>query len=98
MRKHEFTLDRFTRCVLLAITALLTMIAVELWADRPSMLASASAQIPDTGRQRLEIIEETRETNRLLAQILEHLRAKPVKVSIQTTDKSSGPMSGFGKP
>ena len=98
MRRHEFTLDRFTRCVLLSITALLTMIVVELWAGRPDMLPVASAQIPDTGKQRLELIQETRKTNRLLEQILQHLRAKPIKVTIQTTDKSSGTKSRPGKP
>ena len=98
MRRHEFTLDRFTRCVLLAITALLTMIVIELWAARPDMLPAATAQVPDSGRQRLEMIKATRKTNRLLEQILQHLRAKPIKVTIQTTDKSSGMKSRPGKP
>ncbi len=98
MRRHEFTLDRFTRCVLLAITALLTMIVIELWAARPDMLPAATAQVPDSGRQRLEMIKATRKTNRLLEQILQHLRAKPIKVTIQTTDKSSGTKSRPGKP
>ena len=88
MDKQVFTLDRWTRYVLVAITALLTVVAVELWAGRPSALPSAHAQVPDTGRQRLRLIEESRRTNELLTEILDHLRTKPIKVKVIGTDKS----------
>lgn len=98
MQATEFTPDRFTRYILFAIVVLLTIISVELWAFGPDMLPTASAQIPDTGRQRLEIIDETRKTNRLLTQILEQLRDKPIKVSIVTADESRGKSHGPEKP
>ena len=88
MVRHEFTLDRFTRGVLVALTVLLTVIAIELWAGRPDMVPAAQAQVPDSGAQRNQIIEDGRRTNQLLEQILEHLRTKAVKVSIADTDKA----------
>lgn len=94
MDRHVFTLDRWTRCVLLAITVLLTVIAVELWGGRPSMLPAAQAQIPDTAAQRQQILVESKRTNALLGQILEHLRSKPVKVQMVGTDKPKGQRRG----
>lgn len=90
MNEHEFTLDRFTRRLLLAITVLLTIIAVELWGGRPSLLPVASAQIPDSGKQRYDMIAEAKKTNKLLGEILSHLRTGSVKVVIAPTDKKPG--------
>ncbi len=94
MDKQQFTLDRWTRYVLLAITILLTVIAVELWGGRPSMLATAQAQIPDTGAQLQQLIVESKRTNELLGQILDHLRTKPVKARMVGTDKQDKPGRG----
>jgi hypothetical protein len=91
MGSQEVRLDRFTRCLLAVITVLLTVIAVELWQGRPSMLPEAMAQIPDSGAQRYQMIAETQKTNNLLADILDHLRNKAIKVqtAAETTDKST---------
>jgi hypothetical protein len=92
------TLDRFTRGILCALTALLTIIAVELWAGRPDSVPNAQAQIPDTALQRREIVEETRRSNALLEQILEHLKTKPVQVTIKTDErKPAGGPARMGK-
>lgn len=86
MEKRTIVLDKYTRVVLTAITVLLTFIAVEL-ADRGSPgLPAAQAQIPDTGKQRQVLLEETRQSNRLLSAILEHLRTKRIKVEVKETD------------
>jgi hypothetical protein len=90
MNRVEFRLDRFTRGVLAAITVLLTIIAIELWVGRPDVVSAANAQIPDSGRQRVEMTAELRRTNGLLGGILDHLRTKPVKVLIVAPDKSGG--------
>jgi len=87
---HVFTLDRGTRLLLAAITALLAVIAVELWAARPPLAGQAQAQIPDSGLQRNVLIDEARRTNQLLADILNHLQNKPVKVKPADTDKPEG--------
>lgn len=82
--------DRLTRTMLGAIAGLLAVIAVALWDGRPSLLPAASAQIPDSGRQRQELVREVRRSNELLAQILEHLRTKPVKVQTLDADERTG--------
>ena len=89
MRQYVVTLDRYTRCVLTALAALLTIITIELWVGRPSDLPAARAQIPDTGLQRLQQIEESRKTNRLLEEILEHLKTKPILVTFGADEKKS---------
>lgn len=88
MQQNELRLDRFTRGTLAVIAMLLVVIAVELWGTQPSSLPTAQAQIPDSGRQRMEMIDEARRTNDLLAEILGHLRTKPVKVQMESTDSS----------
>jgi hypothetical protein len=98
MNRREFTLDRFTRGVLVALTVLLTIIVIELWAGRPTMTPEARAQVPDSGAQRNQMIEETRRTNQLLEQILDHLRTKPVKVKTVDTDKADERPGKTGKP
>jgi uncharacterized protein YpmS len=87
MDKHEVHLDRLTRGVLCLLTALLVVIAVELWVAMPSSAPAAMAQIPDTGLQRQQIVEETRRTNQLLEQILEQLKTGTVKVKWESADK-----------
>jgi hypothetical protein len=91
VENQEVRLDRFTRILLAVIAALLAVIAVELWQARPSMLPEATAQIPDSGAQRYQMIGEAQKTNEILANILDHLRTKSIKVQTQaeTTDKST---------
>ena len=98
MSRQEFTLDRFTRGVLAALTVLLTVIAVELWAWLPSTAPAAMAQVPDSGAQRNQIIDEAHRTNQLLEQILDHLRTKTVKVKNADTDKADERPGKIGKP
>ncbi len=81
---------RSTRILLTVIAVLLAIIALELWHAGPGMTPAASAQIPDSGLQRVNLIDEARRTNALLSDILEHLRTKPVKVEMQRTDKKPG--------
>lgn len=90
MKKQTFTPDRLTRGLLGTLTFLLAIIAVELWAGRPSLLPAASAQIPDTALQRNQQLMEIRRTNQLLDKILVHLQTKPIKVQAADTDQKSG--------
>lgn len=98
MEKHEFALDRFTRFVLIAITVLLTVIAIELWGGRPGLVPAAHAQIPDSGLQRRQMTAELVKTNSLLERILKHLETKPIKVKIEAPDKSAGRPVKSGRP
>jgi hypothetical protein len=87
MIKRGYSLDRFTRSLLCILTALLGIVAVELWVALPSTAPAAVAQIPDTGLQRLQIVEEARKTNELLREILDHLKNGTVKVRTESADK-----------
>lgn len=89
MRAHPAR-GRRTDLLLLCIVGLLAVIAIELSDRLPTPVSTAVAQIPDTGLQRREIVIESRRTNELLAEILEHLRGKPVKVVIESPDKTRG--------
>ncbi|MEK6644856.1 MAG: hypothetical protein AABZ08_13210 [Planctomycetota bacterium] len=89
MNTITLSIDRFTRTLLVALTLLLSVIAVELWIGLPDR-AVASAQVPDTGLQRQQIVEETRRTNQLLEQILTQLRTGSMKVTMESADKPDG--------
>ena len=85
-RTIEIRLDKWTRRLLCAVAALLAIIAAELWAGLPAG-RPALAQIPDSGRQRQDLLEESRRTNRLLSEIVEHLKSGTLKVDLADTDK-----------
>jgi len=90
VRDSRRALARRTHVLLACIVVLLGVIAVELSDRLPTPVSTAVAQIPDTARQRQDIVNETKRTNDLLAQILDHLRGKPVKVVIESPDKARG--------
>lgn len=82
---------RRTHLLLSCIAMLLAIIAIELSDRLPLPRASvAVAQIPDTARQRQDIANESRRTNELLSQILEHLQGRPIKVVMESPDKARG--------
>lgn len=87
MRQIVIRQDRVFSGMLSIITALLAVLAVELWNQTPPMAPAACAQIPDTALQRKQLLDEARETNRILQDILEHLRAKTIKVKLASPDK-----------
>jgi hypothetical protein len=87
MRTRLVQIDQSTRRLLCAIVFLLGVITLELWVGRPGDGNALYAQIPDTGMQRLQIVEETRKTNQLLSEILDHLRNQRVKVLVDSADK-----------
>jgi hypothetical protein len=95
MERQRVSLDRFTVGLLTTITGLMAIIAVELWVGL-SDGSRAQAQIPDTGLQRKQIVDEARRTNELLEKILDHLRTGSVKVKLENADKSGGKKSGGG--
>ncbi|MCG8406511.1 MAG: hypothetical protein MI923_15055 [Phycisphaerales bacterium] len=90
MQESKRAQDRFSRWLLVAIAMLLAVNAVGLWDNRTSILPTAQAQIPDTAKQRQQLVKESRRTNELLSQILTHLRTKAIKVQIEATDKREG--------
>ena len=93
MKRQVITLDRFTGFLLTTIAGLLAVVAVELWVGLGES-GRAQAQIPDTGLQRQQILEEARKTNTVLEKILDHLRTGSVKVKMESADKASGKKGG----
>jgi len=87
----DLRLDRYTRGLLTVIAGLLFVLAIELWAMAPPMLSDARAQIPDSGEQRLKMLQQQQETNRLLKQIVTIMQSEPIKVTVVGTDKTQGP-------
>ncbi len=86
VRNVVYTPDRFTRWILASIAALLAIVAVELWVASPPD-AVCHAQIPDSGRQRQDMLAEARQTNERLSEILDVLKKGTVKVEFVATDK-----------
>ena len=72
------------------VVAVLGTLAVQVWSNTPSILPAAVAQIPDTGLQRKQLIDEQRRTNDLLEQIVDVLRSKTIKVELAPSEKERG--------
>lgn len=84
------TLDqRWLRRLLSAIVVLLAVIAVQLGTITGAWTPRAAAQIPDSGRQRQDLIDMQARTNAALDSILEHLRTQTLKVKMVGTDKET---------
>ncbi len=76
-----------TRRIVWFVLGLVVGLAVaELW--RP---LSAEAQIPDAGRQLLDLQQSTGESNRLLSEILSVLQKGTLKVRIAEPEKTTKP-------
>ncbi|MCP4247802.1 MAG: hypothetical protein GY778_12205 [bacterium] len=72
------------------LTALLVATCIRVWLGPTELTPRAAAQIPDSGRQRQEMLQTARETNRLLNQILTTLKSGPLNVRVIGTDKKDG--------
>lgn len=67
---------------------LLALTCLRVWFGPLDTLPVASAQVPDSGRQRLELIEEVRRTNALLFEIRQILTSGTLNVRSIAADKS----------
>lgn len=72
----------------LALGALIAATCVRVWVGPADVLPRAAAQIPDSGLQRKQMVDEIRQTNVLLEEIIHILKTQPIKVSLPSTDKS----------
>ncbi len=90
MRRRFLSTRTGIRLDLAIVAALLALIAIPIWSGTVSILPSAVAQIPDTGLQRKQLIDEQRRTNELLEQILDTLQSRTIKVYVATSDKEGG--------
>ena len=61
----------------------------KVWLGDPQVLSIAAAQIPDSGMQRKVLIDEIRNTNRLISQMAATMKTHTFKVRIEGTDKQA---------
>lgn len=81
-----------------ALVVLVVLTCLRVWTQPAQFLPEAQAQIPDAGTQRLRMLDEVRETNRLLAEILSTLREGALNVRQAGTDKNQGRVIGPRAP
>jgi hypothetical protein len=75
------------RALRLAFLVLVVLTMLKVWTGA-ELVRPASAQIPNAGAQRLELLDEAKRTNALLTDILATLRAGPLKVEVVGTDNN----------
>lgn len=68
----------------LMVVVLLTCLRV--WIGPVDILNKAQAQLPDSAKQRIMLLNETKQTNRLLSEIKQILRNETLHVRLQTAD------------
>jgi heme exporter protein D len=78
------------RWVRIFIVAVVAATCARVWLGSGVALPQAMAQIPDSGLQRKEMLDEIRRTNRWLEQIHQTLQTETIKVRMEGTDKTSG--------
>lgn len=67
----------------------LLLTCIRVWVGPAAILEQAQAQVPDSGKQRRLLLEETRRTNQLLTEIRQLLEAHTFNVRIQGADNQA---------
>ena len=81
--------DGYTRFILTAITVLLTVVAVGLWYDAPSTVATVEAKIPDSGAQLTQIVDKMDQINKSIGEMGVLLTSGKIKVQVVEPDKKA---------
>jgi len=93
-RRLQVRVDTYTRICLSIIAVLLTVIIMGLWSDGVHFSDSAQAggSFLDSAAQRKTLINNQKETNETLKQILTHLKSGKMKVVVddKTTARTGG--------
>jgi len=97
MNEQEKTLrvkvDNLTRVCLACCTALLAVLIVGIWIERPVTQANAGDLFLNTAEQRDEIIAAQDRTTAKLDELMELLRSGDVKVQVDQTDEEDSGVS-----
>ena len=72
--------------ITLALVGLLVATSLRVWLGPLTLTATAQAQIPDSGLQLKQIIDEVRRTNALLVEIKQLLVSRTFNVRIEGAD------------
>ena len=79
----KVTVDGYTRILLSAITVLLTVLAIGMWCETPSMVPPAQAQgIPDSGQQLHQISQKLDSIDKSIAGMQKLMVSGAVKVQV----------------
>jgi hypothetical protein len=80
------------------LTGFVVMTCLRVWLGPWESATTAQAQIPDSGLQRKQAIDEARRTNELLAEIKSILQHEVLNVRVESADNPSGsPIKPPGK-
>lgn len=84
--QRNMTAARLGRWIL---GAALVVTCLRVWVAPVAFNASAAAQIPDSAKQRMQLLEAVQHTNRLLADIKAHLETGTLNVRLRSADNPS---------
>ena len=73
-----------------AIALFIGLTCLQVWVGPDSLVEPARAQIPDSGLQRKQLLDETRRTNQLLSEIVQILRERTLNVRVLSADERAG--------
>jgi hypothetical protein len=85
---HESRQPLFDRVFRALIVGFVLISCLRVWLGPTEVLPRAQAQIPDAGAQRVAQIQASKETNRLLGEILSTLRKGTLNVRQVSTDNN----------
>lgn len=71
------------------ISLFVLLTCIRVWVGPEAILEQAQAQIPDSGMQRKQLLEETRRTNQLLLEIKQLLETHTFNVRMQGADNQA---------
>jgi hypothetical protein len=79
----------FSATIRIVIAATFILTVARVWLGPGTALPRAQAQVPDPARQRHLLLDETRETNRLLSDIKALLESGTLNVRLRGADNPS---------
>lgn len=93
-------LDAYSRACLTAVAVLLTLLVIGLWADAVPGPAPAVAAEPflNTAKQRDQFVEQQKQMNAKLAELVSLLRSGRAKVQIAHPDKAADKKDAAPEP
>lgn len=79
-----------TTKLLIVVIVLQGMILAGQWLGTPAIIGTAGAQQMDPGRDRIQMLEEMRATNKKLDQMIDLLRSGSLQVKVVAPDDNKG--------
>ena len=87
-----------SRILRAGFTMFVLLTCIRVWTGPVAVEKTALAQIPDSGMQRKQQIDEAKKTNQLLSEIKLLLAEGVLNVRVQSADNSTGAASTVHRP